>query len=81
MRPRYSTATRASSSPPSTTTEQLGASYWSAIADKAAPTSDIAKLAEQITNGIEDRRAQAEAIDRWVKQNIRYVGVYLGTGP
>lgn len=60
--------------------EQLGESYWSAIEAKAQPTPDVAKLAEQITNGIEDRRAQAEAIDRWVKQNIRYVGVYLGTG-
>jgi tetratricopeptide (TPR) repeat protein len=62
------------------TYEQLGRSYWSAVETKVMPTDEIAKLAEQITNGISNRRAQAEAIDHWIKQNIRYVGVYLGTG-
>ena len=60
--------------------EQLGRSYWSAVEAKTKPTAEISKLAEQITAGITDKRAQAEAIDHWIKQNIRYVGVYLGTG-
>jgi tetratricopeptide (TPR) repeat protein len=60
--------------------EQLGRDYWAAVANKAVPTKEIIDLAEQITTGIADRRAQAEAIDHWIKQNIRYVGVYLGTG-
>ena len=59
--------------------EQLGRSYWDAMGTKVKPNTEIRKLADQITNGIDDKRAQAEAIDRWIKSNIRYVGVYLGT--
>jgi len=59
--------------------EQLGRSYWDAMGTKVKPNTEIRKLADQITNGIDDKRAQAEAIDRWIKRNIRYVGVYLGT--
>ncbi len=59
--------------------EQLGRSYWDAVRTKAAPSAEIRKLADQITKGIDDKRAQAEAIDRWIKRNIRYVAVYLGT--
>lgn len=46
----------------------------------ARVTPDIKKLADKITAGIADRRAQAEVIYRWVAQNIRYVAVYLGNG-
>jgi tetratricopeptide (TPR) repeat protein len=62
------------------TYEQLGRSYWAAMEAKAKPTAEIKKLADQITKGIADKRAQAEAIDRWIKHNIRYVAVFLGTG-
>jgi len=57
--------------------EDLGRS-WVAMADsRLRVTPEIQALADQITNGIVDRRAQAEAIDRWVKRNIRYVALYL----
>ena len=62
------------------TYEQLGRNYWNAMEAKARPTAEIKKLADQITKGISDKRAQAEAIDRWIKHNIRYVAVLLGTG-
>jgi tetratricopeptide (TPR) repeat protein len=57
--------------------EDLGRS-WVAMADsRLRVTPEIQSLADQITSGITDRRAQAEAIDRWVKRNIRYVALYL----
>ena len=59
---------------------ELGASYWSSMQGKDAVTPEIQALADEITKGIEDKREQAAAIDRWVKKNIRYVLVYLGSG-
>jgi tetratricopeptide (TPR) repeat protein len=57
--------------------EDLGRS-WVAIADsRLRVTPEVQALADEITAGITDRRAQAEAIDRWVKRNIRYVALYL----
>jgi tetratricopeptide (TPR) repeat protein len=57
--------------------EDLGRS-WVAMADsRLRVTPEIQALADQITSGITNRRAQAEAIDRWVKRNIRYVALYL----
>ena len=35
-------------------------------------------LSDEITKDIESKRAQAEAIEHWVKKNIRYVLVFLG---
>ena len=60
--------------------EQLAETYWRHMQGKDAVTSEVQALAEDITKGIGDRRAQVEAIDRWVKRNIRYVMVYLGAG-
>jgi hypothetical protein len=57
----------------------LGAGYWSAMQGKDVVTTEIQTLADAITKGIASRRAQAEAIDHWVKKNIRYVLVYLGS--
>jgi len=59
---------------------ELGRAYWSAAAPKAVVTPQIQAIADQVTSGLSDRRAQAEALDLWVKRNIRYVAVYLGTG-
>ena len=56
---------------------ELGASYWSSMHGKDVVTPEIQALADEITNGIDDKREQAAAIDRWVKKNIRYVLVYL----
>jgi len=57
--------------------EDLGRSWVATANSRLRVTPEIQALADQITNGIADRRAQAEAIDRWVKRNIRYVALYL----
>lgn len=59
---------------------ELGASYWSSMQGRDIITPEIQSLADEITKGIDSRRAQAEAIELWVKRNIRYVMVYLGSG-
>lgn len=58
----------------------LGSSYWASMGGKDIVTPEVQALAETITSGIQDKRAQADAIDRWVKKNIRYVLVGLGSG-
>jgi transglutaminase-like putative cysteine protease len=58
----------------------LGASYWSSMKDRDVVDPEIQTLADDITKGIESKRAQAAAIDHWVKKNIRYVLVFLGSG-
>jgi hypothetical protein len=58
----------------------FGASYWAAAwAPNVEVTPPIKNMADEITRGISDRRLQAEAIDRWVKKNIRYVALVRGT--
>jgi hypothetical protein len=59
---------------------ELGASYWSSMKDRDVIDPEIQTLADDITRGIESKRAQAAAIDHWVKKNIRYVLVFLGSG-
>ena len=53
-----------------------------AIGSKAASrvTPVIQKQADAITQGISDKRAQTEAIYRWVASNIRYVAIYMNAG-
>jgi len=58
--------------------EDQAASYWEMARGGHEVTPEITRLADQITQGIKDRRAQAQAISHWVKRNIRYVAVYLG---
>jgi hypothetical protein len=60
--------------------EELGRAYWAEASKRATVTPEIQALADEITAGIADKRAQAAAIDRWVKSNVRYVAVYLGVG-
>ena len=60
--------------------EELGLAYGKAALPQSKPTPEIRALADEITRGIADRRAQAAAIDAWVKQHIRYVAVYLTVG-
>jgi|GEM_PF-846616 len=57
--------------------EDLGRSWVAMAGSRLRVTPEIQALADDITTGIEDRRAQAEAIDRWVKRSIRYVALYL----
>jgi transglutaminase-like putative cysteine protease len=60
--------------------EQLAQSYLKRAGPKAVVTPAIRQLAEQITAGVTDRRAQAEALYRWVSRNVRYVAIYFGFG-
>ena len=61
---------------------------WSAFGDawagliqpKLAPSPRIQALADEITQGIEDKRAQTEAIYAWVSRHIRWVALYVGDG-
>lgn len=54
--------------------------YMIGAAPAAKVTPTVKKLADEITTGITDRRAQAEAIYRWVSTEIRYVAIAIGTG-
>lgn len=59
---------------------QIAQAYWSRAQDKVKVTEDIQKLADRLTKGVTDRKAQADVLYRWVSQNIRYVAIYLGLG-
>ncbi|MCX7173561.1 MAG: DUF3857 domain-containing protein [Proteobacteria bacterium] len=60
--------------------EAAGRAYLDRARSKAAVTPTIRKLADEITDGVSDKRAQAEALYRWVSKEIRYVGIFLGFG-
>jgi hypothetical protein len=60
--------------------EELGRAYWAEASKRATVTPEIQALADEITAGIVDKRAQATAIDHWIKSNVRYVAIYLGAG-
>jgi len=60
--------------------EELGRAYWGEASKRATVTPEIQALADEITVGIADKRAQAAAIDHWIKGNVRYVAIYLGSG-
>lgn len=49
-------------------------------AGRTPPAPAIAALARQLTAGLPDTRARALALSNWVRDNIRYVGVYVGPG-
>ncbi|MGA7674096.1 MAG: tetratricopeptide repeat protein [Rhizomicrobium sp.] len=59
---------------------ELGRAYAGLAAPKAAVTPKISALADQITNGVSDRREQAKKIYEWVSGHIRYVAIELGKG-
>jgi hypothetical protein len=60
--------------------EAIGKAYWDRAADKVSVTPKIQGLADQLTEGISDPRAQAEALYNWVARNIRYVAISIGLG-
>jgi transglutaminase-like putative cysteine protease len=62
------------------TYDELAKAYDSTAALMAQPSPEIRKLADQLTAGIKDRRAQARALYEWVGSNIRYVSISLGHG-
>jgi transglutaminase-like putative cysteine protease len=60
--------------------DELGHAYAALAAPKAAVTPKIRALADEITAGVSDHRAQAEKIYFWVSKRIRYVAIELGRG-
>lgn len=58
----------------------FAAAYAPVLLGHAAVTPKIQALADDITKGITDRRAQATALYDWVRGHIRYVAVFLGNG-
>jgi transglutaminase-like putative cysteine protease len=58
----------------------IGGNFYTHAAPKAQPTAKVKALAAEITKGKTDRRAQAEAIFRWVQQSVRYYNIVLGVG-
>jgi transglutaminase-like putative cysteine protease len=58
----------------------IGAAYQRRAKPAAAVSPRIQALADQLTQGVSDRRRQAEILYDWVSANIRYVAIYLGFG-
>lgn len=54
--------------------------YAGLVQSKIAVTPKIQAQADQITAGITDKRAQAQAIYEWVAARVRYVAIVFGTG-
>ncbi|ALK95423.2 DUF3857 domain-containing transglutaminase family protein [Massilia sp. WG5] len=54
--------------------------FRTGAAGKANPSPAITALARQLTAGLPDTRARALALSDWVRHNIRYAGLYMGTG-
>ena len=59
---------------------QMGRAYAALAEPKRVVTSKIKALADEITAGISDPKAQAQKLYEWVNSHIRYVGIELGTG-
>ena len=59
---------------------QMARAYQLKAGQAAKVTPQLKALADEVTQGIDDRRGQVDALYRWVARNIRYVAVYLGNG-
>jgi hypothetical protein len=58
----------------------VGRAFWERGAPMAKPSPAIAEKAREITKGLEDNRAKAEAVFNWVSSKVRYVNIVLGSG-
>ena len=58
----------------------IGRDYQSKLASKVKLTPEVQKLADQLTDKVTDQREQVRILYNWVKNNIRYVAVYMGNG-
>jgi transglutaminase-like putative cysteine protease len=59
---------------------ELAEAYMIGAETAAKVTPAVQKLADEVTTGITDKRAQADALYRWVSTQIRYVAIAMGTG-
>ncbi|HTT97517.1 MAG TPA: DUF3857 domain-containing protein [Rhizomicrobium sp.] len=55
-------------------------SYRDQVGDRAKPTAEISALADDLTKGVTDKRAQAKILYEWVSSHIGYVEIVLGNG-
>ncbi len=60
--------------------DDVARSYAAMTRGKIAVTPAIQAEADQLTGGITDKRAQAQAIYGWVAQRVRYVAINFGLG-
>ncbi|HRD99387.1 MAG TPA: transglutaminase-like domain-containing protein, partial [Rubrivivax sp.] len=61
--------------------DQAAATAYAARAlPQAAVTPALQALADEITQGLTEPRAMAEAIYRWVAANVRYVAIFMDVG-
>ena len=60
--------------------DELGRAFASLAAPKATVTPKVKALADEVTAGMSDRRAQTKALYEWVSKHIRYVGIEIGRG-
>lgn len=58
----------------------IGKAYEDGAHDKALPTPQVQALADQLTQGITDKRQQARVLYEWVSKNIKYLALVLGNG-
>jgi transglutaminase-like putative cysteine protease len=58
----------------------LAKAYEEGAHDKAEPDDEIKALADQLTEGVTDRREQAHRLYDWVSGNIKYLAIVLGKG-
>ncbi|WP_061137235.1 DUF3857 domain-containing transglutaminase family protein [Caballeronia fortuita] len=56
-------------------------SYRDAAADASAADPAIRALAQSLTRNDSDDRAKAKTLYDWVRQNIRYVAMFIGQSP
>lgn len=54
--------------------------YADLFADRAEVSPEIQALADKLTAGVRDRRAQTKVIYDWVASHIEYVNIVLGAG-
>lgn len=60
--------------------EQLAAAYSAENRKKVVVDAQIQQLAADITKGHTSPYAQAQALYDWVRNNVRYVAAFIGTG-
>ena len=58
----------------------LAKAYEDGARAKSVPTPQVKALADQLTQGISDKRQQARVLYEWVSKNIRYLAITLGNG-
>lgn len=60
--------------------QRLAVAYQARAKDKVVVTPEIQRLADEVTRGTSDRREQARKLYEWVRDNIRYVAIYVADG-